>query len=94
MANTGLHLSSVSLVTMVASGYPLPDHHGGMICVGRLQPDLVLVSHSLWKIVIIELPIDCSSEQLAAAHKKKMRTYAPILEALQAYRDDSAKGGK
>jgi hypothetical protein len=32
--------------------------------------------------------MDGSSEQLAAAHERKMRTYAPLLEALQAYRDE------
>ncbi len=29
--------------------------------------------------------MDGSSEQLAAAQERKMRTYAPLLEALQAY---------
>ena len=29
-----------------------------------------------------------SSEQLAAAHERKMRTYAPLLEALQVYLDE------
>ncbi len=75
---------------MAASGYPLPDHHDGTICVGLLNPDLVLVSHSLRKIAIVEVsrPMDGSSEQLAVAHERKMRTYAPHLEALQAYRDE------
>ena len=51
---------------------------------GRLQPDLVLVSQSLRKIAIVEVsrPMDGSSELLAAAHDRKVRTYAPLLEAL------------
>ncbi len=32
--------------------------------------------------------MDGSSELLAAAHERKVRTYAPLLEALQAYLDD------
>ena len=90
MASTGLRLSRVSVTCMEASGRPLPLHHDGTICIGRLQPDLVLVSHSLRKIAIVEVsrPMDGSSEQLAAAHERKMRTYAPLLEALQAYLDE------
>ena len=90
MAKTGLRLSRVSVPCMEASGRPLPEHHDGTICVGRLQPDLVLVSQSLRKIAIVEVnrPMDGSSEQLAAAHERKMRTYAPLLEALQAYLDE------
>ena len=66
---------------------PLPD---GMICVGRLQPDLVLVSQSLLKIAIVEVsrPKDGSSEQLTAVLERKMRTYAPLLEALKVYLDE------
>jgi hypothetical protein len=87
---TGLCLSCVSVACMPSSGLPLPDHHDDMIFVGRLQPDLVLVSHSLRKIAIVEVgrPMDGSSEQLAAAHEKKMRTYAPLPGALQAYCDE------
>jgi len=32
--------------------------------------------------------MDGSSELLAAAHERKVRTFAPLLEALQAYLDD------
>ena len=87
MANTGLRLNRVSVSCMEASGRPLPENHDGTICIGRLQPDLVLVSQSLRKIAIVEVsrPMDGSSELLAAAHERKMRTYAPLLEALQAY---------
>jgi hypothetical protein len=90
MANTGLRLNRVSVSCMEASGRPLPENHDGTICVGRLQPDLVLVSQSLRKIAIVEVsrPMDGSSELLAAAHDRKVRTYAPLLEALQAYLDD------
>ena len=54
---------------MEASGRPLLENHDGIICVGRLQPDLVLVSQSLWKIAFVEVsrPMDGSSEQLTAA---------------------------
>ena len=90
MASTGLRLSRVSAACMEASGRPVPEHHDGTVCIDRLQPDLVLVSHSLRKIAIVEVsrPMDCSSAQLAAAHERKMRTYAPLLEALQAYLDE------
>ena len=61
-----------------------------MICIGRLQPDLVLVSQSLRKIAFVEVsrPMDGSSEQLAAARERKIHTYAPLLEALQVYLDE------
>ncbi len=90
MVNTGLRLSRVSAASMQAAGRPLPESQDGMICIGRLQPDLVLVSQSLRKIAIVEVsrPMDGSSEQLAAAHERKMSTYAPLLEALQVYLDE------
>jgi hypothetical protein len=77
-------------------GRPLPESHDSdcMICIGRLQPDLVLrlVSQSLRKIAIVQVsrPMDGSLpvEQLAEAHKRKMRTYVPLLEALQADLDE------
>ena len=57
-----------------------------------LQPDLVLVSQSLRKIADGSGPWNClqdgSLELLAAAHERKVRTYAPLLEALQAYLDE------
>jgi hypothetical protein len=43
IANTGLRLSSVSVVCMEVSGRPLLDHQDGTLCVCRLQLDLVLV---------------------------------------------------
>ena len=60
MASTGLRLSRVSAACMEASGRPVPEHHDGTVCIGRLQPDLVLVSHSLRKIAIVEVsrPMD------------------------------------
>ena len=90
MVNTGLRLSSVSVACMEASGRPVPEHYDGTIDIGRLQPDLVLVSQSRRKIAIVEVsrPMDGSSEQLAAAHERKMRTYAPLLQALQTYLDE------
>jgi hypothetical protein len=68
MAKTGLRLSRVSVACTAASGRPLPDHHDGTIC-DRLQPDLVLVPHSLRKVAVVEVsrPMDRSSEQLTAA---------------------------
>ncbi len=48
MANTGLLLGHVASPA-------LPEHHDDTVCVGRLQPDLVLVSQSLWKIAIVEV---------------------------------------
>jgi hypothetical protein len=89
MANTGLWLGRVSVACMAreASGRPLPEHHDDTVCVGRLQPDLY---QSLWKIAIVEMsrPMDDSSEQLAAAHERKMLTYTPLLEALKVYLDE------
>jgi len=92
MAKTGLRLNRVSISCMEASGRPLPENHDGTICIGRLQPDLVLVSQSLRKIADGSGPWNClqdgSLELLAAAHERKVRTYAPLLEALQAYLDE------
>ena len=64
----------------------LPEHHDDPICVGRLQPDLVPVSNSLKRIGLVEVcrPIE-SSDQIAAAHARKLCTYGPLMEALQAY---------
>ena len=74
MGNTGLHLIRVSISCMEASVRPLPENHDGTtsIYVGRLHPDLVLVSQSLRKIAIVEVsrPMDGSSELLAAAHER------------------------
>ncbi len=36
----------------------------------------------------VSRPMDDSSEQLAAAHERKMHTYTPLLEALQVYLDE------
>ncbi len=47
MANTGLWLGSISVAYIEASGRPLPEHHDDTVCVGCLQPDLVLVSVAL-----------------------------------------------
>ena len=90
MADTGLRLARVSFASMKASGRPLPEHHEDTVCVGRLQPDLVLVSQSLRRIAIVEVsrPMDDSSEQLAAAHDRKMRTYTPLIEALKVYLEE------
>ena len=90
MADTGLRLARVSVASMKASGRPLPEHHEDTVCVGRLQPDLVLVSQSLRRIAIVEVsrPMDDSSEQLAAAHDRKMRTYTPLIEALKVYLEE------
>ncbi len=90
MADTGLLLGSISVACMEAAGSPLPEHHKDTVCVGRLQPDLVLVSQSLWRIAIVDVsrPMDYSLEQLAAAHEWKMHTYIPLLEALQVYLDE------
>ena len=38
------------------SGQSLPEHHDTLICVGRWQPDLVLVSNSLKRIQAGSLP--------------------------------------
>jgi hypothetical protein len=72
------------------AGRSLPDDHSGMINVGRLQPDMVLVSRTLKKIGLLEIcrPIDESSSQLQAATARKLRTYAPLLTALKPYLDD------
>ena len=69
----------VLISCMEALGRPLPENHDGTFCIGRLQPDLVLVSQSLRKIaiVVVSRPMDGSSEQLEAAYERRMRTYAP-----------------
>ena len=75
---------------MIPAGRSLPDDHGDMISVGRLQPDMVLVSRILKKIGVLEIcrPMDESSSQLQAATARKLRTYATLLTALKTYLDD------
>jgi hypothetical protein len=48
---------------------------------------MVLVSHSLKRIGLLDLcrPFDSQSEQLAAALRRKLCTYGPLVEALRAY---------
>ena len=91
MGKTGLCLELVSAACMEAAGRQLPDHHNDMVSVDRLQPDLVIVSRALKKIGLVEVcrPMDEFSEQLIAAETRKMRTYAPLLDALRSY---SAEG--
>ena len=81
MDRTGLQLERV------ASGRPLPEHHDDPICVGRLQQDLVLVSNSLKRIGLVDVSrtMDETSDQIAAVHDRKLRTYGPLMEALKAY---------
>jgi hypothetical protein len=70
---------------MITAGRSLPDDHGDMVSVGRLQPDLILVSRTLKKIGLLEIccPMHESSSQLQAAIAWKLRTYAPLLADLQ-----------
>jgi hypothetical protein len=89
----GLRLNRVSVSCMEASGHPLPENHDVTICVGLLQSDLVVVGT---RVSVTSKDCHCRGEQtngrvlglLAAAHKRKVRTYAPLLEALQAYLDE------
>ena len=84
MRSTGLELQTVSAACMVEAGRLLPGDHCDLVCVGNLQPDLVLVSRSLKRIGPLDLcrPFDSLSELLAAPRQRKLRTYAPLLEAL------------
>ncbi len=47
MRSTGLELRTVSAACMVEAGRLPPGDHVDSICVGNLQPDLVLVSRDL-----------------------------------------------
>ena len=51
-----------------------PGHHGDFVCVGNLQPGLVLVSQSLKRIGLLDLccPVDSLLELLAAARQRKL----------------------
>ena len=84
MDRRGLRLEGVPASCVAASGRSLPEHHNSSICVGRLQPDLVLVSNSLKKIGLVEVcrPMDESSDQLATVHARNLRTYGPLMEYL------------
>jgi hypothetical protein len=72
---------------MVEAGRLPPGDHSDSICVGNLQPDLVLVSPSLKRIGLLDLcrPFDSKAEMLSAARQRKLRTYGPLLEALRSY---------
>ena len=89
MRRTGLTLQRVSAACMVAAERLPQGHQGDSICVENLQPDMVLVSLSLMRIGLLDLcrPFDSQPEQLAAALKRKLCTYGPLLEALQSYSD-------
>ena len=77
----------MSATCMVEAGRLPSGDHGDSVCVGNLQPDLVLVSQSLKRIGLLDLcrPFDTHSEMLAAACQRKLRTYGPLLEALRSY---------
>ncbi len=89
MHRTGLRLDLVPASCMITAGRSLPDDHGYMISVGRLQPDMVLVFRTLEKVGLLEIcsPMDESSSQLQAAIARKLRTYASLLTALKPYLD-------
>jgi hypothetical protein len=65
---------------MLAAGRTLPEDHGDMINIGRLPPDMILISQKLRRIGILDLcrPMDESPSQLQAAADRKLQTYAPI----------------
>ena len=87
LSQTGLHLDLVPAHCMLAAGRTLPEGHGDMINIGRLQPDMILISQKLRRIGILDLcrPMDESPSQLQAAADRKLQTYAPIKVALQKY---------
>jgi len=87
MSQTGLHLDLVAASCMLAAGRTLPAGHGDMINVGRLQPDMILISQKQKRIGLLELcrPMDESPTQLQAAVDRKLQTYAPLKVALQRY---------
>ena len=87
MSQTGLHLDHVPASCMLAAGRTLPAGHGDMINVGRLQPDMILISQKQKRIGLLELcrPMDESPTQLQAAVDRKLQTYAPLKVALQRY---------
>ena len=55
MHQTALRLDLVPADCMITAGRSLPDNHSDMISVGRLQPDMVLVSKTLKKIGLLEI---------------------------------------
>ncbi len=65
---------------MLAAGRTLPEGHGDMINVGRLQPDMILISQKQKRIGLLELcrPMDASPTPLQAAVDRKVQTYAPL----------------
>ena len=87
MSQTGLHLDPVPASCMLAAGRSLSEGHGDMINVGRLQPDMILISHKQKRIGLLEIcrPMDESLAQLQAAADRKLQTYAPLKIALQRY---------
>ena len=87
MRRTELQLLPVSVECMVAAERLPLGHQGDPVSVENLQPDMVLVSQSLKRIGLLDLcrPFDSLSEQLAAALRRKLCTYGPLLEALRAY---------
>ena len=90
MRRTGLKLQKVSAACMVAAGRLSTQMRScDLVCVGNLQPDLVLVSRSLKRIGLLDLsrPFDSHSELLSAARQRKLNTYGPLLEALRSYID-------
>ena len=87
MSQTGLQLELVSAASMEAAGRPLPEHHAELVSVDRLQPDMVIVTLALKRIALVEVcqPMDESADQLAAAETRKLRSCAPLLDALRRY---------
>jgi hypothetical protein len=80
---------------MAASGRPLSDHRDGTMFLGRLQPDLALVSDSLRKIAIVEesRPMDGSKVQRDAKHTNQHRTPVAASLTLMTWGDPVTENG-
>ena len=64
MSQTGLHLDLVPASCMMAAGRALPAGHGDMMNVGRLQPDMILISQKQKKSVYLSFAAQWMNLQL------------------------------
>ena len=87
---TGLDLHKVPTAMAQLAGRIVSDHEIalGHVSVARWQPDLICFSSAQKKIVIgpeVSLPSDSLPGAIQEAHDRKLKSYGPLIVALQDY---------
>ena len=92
LSRTSLRLKAVATALVQQTGRAVKDSEiqTGQMCIGRWQPDMVSISFAKRKIAIgpeITIPSDSRPQALIDAHDRKIKSYMPLIAALQDYVD-------